>query len=231
MIELSFFNNLIEFIDELTELLKEDWQKFKIFFKENKNSIIWLFISLITLQFTNFMSLGTSFNIYLKKNNIQQRGGNGTVPAPVPEPVSETIKTTNLPLPANAPKGPKTKDEQIANEKKKILDKKADKKKAKEEKKAKKNKGVGEDSDVKDIDKKLGIFNKLKGKISDSAGQHGMMGPVFSNLDGVMRAFEGIIALVTFILIIVGIISLPIFIFLIITYCIIKFILGKLVLI
>ena len=230
MIELSFFNNLIEFIDELIELLKEDWQKFKIFFKENKNSIIWLFISLITLQFTNFMSLGTSFNIYLKKNNIQQGGGNS-------ETVSETQKTTNASTnapknaPVNAPKGPKTKDEQIANEKKKILDKKADKKKVKEEKKAKKNKGAGEDSDVKDIDKKLGIFNKLKGKISDSAGQHGMMGPVFSNLDGVMRAFEGIIALVTFILIIVGIISLPIFIFLIITYCIIKFILGKLVLI
>jgi len=220
MIKLSFFDNFKDFINELIELLKEDWQKFKIFFKENKNSIIWLFISLITLQFTNVMSLGSSFNIYLKKNNIQQGGANDG-------PVVSTAPAA----PEKKPEAPKTKDEQIANEKKKILDKKAEKKKAKEDKKKEKGDGEGEDSDVKDIDKKLGIFNKLKGKISDSAGQHGMMGPVFSNLDGIMRAFEGIIAFVTLILIIVGIISLPVLIFLIITYCIIKFILGKLVLI
>ena len=36
MIEFEFCDNLIDFIEELNELLKEDWRKFKIFIKENK---------------------------------------------------------------------------------------------------------------------------------------------------------------------------------------------------
>ena len=68
MIEFDFFDNISEFLEELKELLEEDWRKCKLFIKENKKYILWLFITLITLQFTDIFSLGSSWNNYCKKN-------------------------------------------------------------------------------------------------------------------------------------------------------------------
>jgi len=202
MIKFSFFDNIIDFINELIGLLKEDWIKFKLFFKENKSYIIWLFITLITLQITDIMSLGASFNIYQKKNNMQKGGS--------VEPLSESSK-------------------KIASEKKRLLDKSTSKKKAKEDKaksksdkqstesesKSKEGSETSKDGDSKDVRKKLSMFKRLQG-------------PVLGNFGGIFAALEGIFSVFVFILIIVGILSLPIFIFLIITYCVIKHIVGKL---
>ena len=46
--------------------------------------------------------------------------------------------------------------------------------------------------------------------------------PVFGNLDKIFNMTKGMFALVMFILIIVGVLSLPVIIFIIITYCIVK---------
>jgi len=246
MIEFEFFDNLLDFIEELYELLKEDWRKFKVFYKENKDYLIWLFIGLITLKFTDLMSLGSSWNKYCKKNNIQTGGANES---PIKAPTEAPTETpTEKPKPPEVPKTPeeqakadkdakkKEKRDSVDAAKKKIVDKKADKKQEKADKAAgidpkapKSNDGGpgkdGEDS-VKGIDKKLGFFNKLKGKLKTSAGQHGMAGPVLGNLDGIFGAVGGMFTFVAFILVLLGILSLPVLIFLVITYCIIKKIVG-----
>ena len=197
MIEFDFFDNLIDFIEELYELLKEDWEKFKLFIKENKTYVIWFFIALITLQITDLMSLGSSWDRYCKKNNIQKGGGNESA-----EPEEE--------------KSDRKKQKDL------LLEKAALKKEAKKA-------AEGEDS-VKGIDKKLSFFNKLKGKVQTGVGQHGLAGPVLGNLDGIFGAVGGMFTLAATILIFFGILSLPVLIFLVITYCVIKMLVGKLAL-
>ena len=225
MIEFDLFENLIDFIDELYLLLKEDWIKFKLFVKENKNYVLWLFIALITLQFTDIMNLGSSWNRYCKKNNIQNGGGNGSVN------ISKTSEPEKPKTPEEQAKADKKekKDKLVGEEKQKILDKSAAKKAEKEAKKAESTDGGpdGEDS-VKGVEKKLGLFNKITGKIKNSAGQHGFAGPVLGNLEGVFGAVGGMFTFAAAILIFVGILSLPVLIFLILTYCVIKMMVGKL---
>ena len=202
--------------------------------------MIWLFIAIITLQFTDVMSLGTSWNRYCKKNKIQI-GGEGEAPAPEPpkNTTPEPPKNTTAEPPKNKEGGDeeggdnkKKKgeggDEEGGDNKKKKGEGDGDEEGGDNKKKKGEGEGDGEDS-VKSIDKKLGLFNKLKGKVKSSAGKFGMAGPVLGNLDGIFSAVEGIFTLLTVILIFIGIISLPALIFLIITYCIIKMIVGKLV--
>ena len=296
MIEFDLFDNLIDFIDELYILIKQDWVKFKLFVKENKNYILWLFIALITLQFTDIMNLGSSWNRYCKKNNIQQGGSNSgsaetaTPTADSATPTAETKPAETKPAeqkaeqkaapatptatppetkPATPPATPPAKPEgetksatspaetktnkqaevksaETAKTNKPEGEKKTnkpedEKKTAESEGEKKTNKPTGEkkagtgnsenkdkEDTVKDIDKKLGFFNKLKGKIKDSAGQHGLAGPVLGNLEGIFGAVGGIFTFAATILIFLGILSLPVLIFLIITYCVIKMMVGKL---
>ena len=195
----NFINNITEFIDELIELLKEDWRKFKHFYNENSNYIFYLFIALVTMQFTDVMSLGTSWNRYSKKNNIQTGGANQSLTA-------QTIEEKTL-SPVEAYKQKKISQKNTKREAKKLASQTAS------------------DAGIK---KKLNLFQRLKGRVSGSAGAHGLAGPVFSNIDGIINALGGVFTLIGFILVIVGVLSLPILIFLIITYYILKTILGKL---
>ena len=215
----NFINNITEFIDELIELLKEDWRKLKHFYNENHNYIYFLFIAIITLQFTDVMSLGSSWNRYSKKNNIQM-GGAAATAGPITTGTANDSKNKAV---------PKTKEEEVDLIKKELIDKKKTKEQAKEDKKqADKEKASG-DGELKDVKKKLNLFESLKGRVNKSAGKHGLAGPIFSNLDNIFGAVSGMFVFVGIILAILGILSLPILIFLIITYSILKVILGKLV--
>ena len=206
MINFIFFDNLIDFFNELYELLKEDWKKFKLFMNENKKNLIWLFIALITLQITDLITFGNSCNKYYKKQNAQiQKGGSN---APPTEPAKE-LTPVELKAQKKAESALK-----VAAEKKKILEKKADKK----------------DTESQKVQKNLDLFNKLKGK-KTALAKHGVAGPVFSNLEGIFDAVGGIFSIFVTLLTILGVLSLPILIFIIITYCVIKKILGHLALI
>ena len=238
MIEFDFFENILEFIEEFYELLKEDWRKFKLFVKENKEYIIWLFIALITLQFTDVMSLGSSWNRYCKKNNIQIGGSNA---GPGPEPEKHTNAGPEPPkvLSPEEAKAEKKKQKQDATDAKKTdKQKKKDDKQAKKdvkssEKQAKKDAKAshdGPEDSAKSVNKKLGMFDKLKGKAKAGVGKHGMSGPILGNLDGIFGALEGMFAFAALILIIIGILSLPVLIFIVITYSIIKKIASNLAL-
>ena len=238
MIEFDFFDNISEFLEELKELLEEDWRKCKLFIKENKNYILWLFITLVTLQFTDILSLGSSWNNYCKKNNIQYGGGNAD-PSKLQGEAEEAPAKTKKELKAEkkqakkdakaekkefdkSDEGKKAKADKAASDKSAKAEKKAIKKQAKED--------AGGDS-VKSVDKKLGLFNRLKGNVKATAGKHGLAGPVLGNLGGLFAAVEGLFYLLTFILIVIGIVSLPFLIFLVLTYCIIKMMVSKLALI
>ena len=228
MIEFAFFDNLIEFLDELYELLKEDWLKFKLFVKENKKNLIWIFFALITLQFTNILNIGNSCNKYYKNKNIQtidhQKGGSNAVAGPSAGPSGDAAGAA---APAAADAGPMTKEAFKAKEKaEKTAKIDAAKKKIVEKKEAKKTAKEG-DSESKNVQKNLDLFNQLKGKVSNAAGQHGLAGPIFGNLEGVMGGVTGLFTVFATLLVVFGILSLPVLIFIIITYCIIKMIVGK----
>lgn len=224
MLEFNFCNNIVLFIDELIELLKEDWIKFKIFFKENKNYIICLFVALFTVQFTHVMAVGTSYNIYRKKNNIQYGGENATA-----APAAAADTKTNAPAEAKDKTNADTKttDAKKTNAETKPADAATNKAKAD----AAAEKEALSDNESKSVKQKLSFLDKVKGKVmGDGSKKHSSMGPIFSNLGGIFDSLESVFVIFATILIIIGILSLPIFIFLIITYCIIKHIVGKLVL-
>jgi len=214
MVNFIFFDNLIEFLNDLYELLKEDWKKFKLFINENKKNLLWLFIALITLQITDLISFGNSCNKYYKKQNAQLQHGGSTDPV-VATPPAET-KPSGTPEPTTAEP---TKQTKIEIEKQKILDKK----KAKLDKK----KGT---SESKQVQKNLDLFKKLKGQTS-KIGQSGAAGPVFSNLEKIFDAVGGVFSIFVTLLTILGILSLPILIFIIITYCVVKKLLRHLALV
>ena len=60
------------------------------------------------------------------------------------------------------------------------------------------------------------------GRSQSRFGRNMRRNPVFGNLDKIFNMTQGMFALVMFILVIVGVLSLPVIIFIIITYCIIK---------
>ena len=214
MINFNFFNNLIDFIDELFELLKEDWKKFKLFAKENKKNLIWLFIALITLQFTDLIHIGNSCNKYYKNENIKLQKGGSVAPPPLPLPRVDRSKKpgAGAPAAATAPAAPVAPTTAAPE--------------------AEKSKGKGKevDSESKDVQKKLDLFNELKGK-KNKLAKDGLAGPIFSNLEGIFGAVGGIFSLLVTILTILGILYLPVLIFIIITYCVIKKVLGHLALV
>jgi len=233
MNEITFCDNIIDFLNELYNLLKEDWIKFKKFVKENKNYLIWLFIAIITLQFTDILSLGSSWNKYCKKNNIQNGGANDAVSgsdSSTATNTSDSPEATKELSPTEEKAAKKaSKKKSIEEAKKKLLNKAEDKKAKKDGKNSKTGEGEDGEESVKSIDKKLSFFNKLKGKIQSVPGKPGLAGPIFGNMEGIFNAVGGMFTLAAVILVFIGIISLPVLIFIVITYCVIKKMVSKFV--
>ena len=214
-------DDIIDFTNELIYLIKQDWEKFKKFVKEYKKYVFWIVVLFITMQFTDLMSLGSSWERYCNKNginnnsngnsNIQKGGANApaVAPAPTASPTDATAAAANAP-------------EETAEQSKKRL--KTEKKTAHKEdirKKARQLLSNKSGSETKDIEKKLGWFKKFKANLGNGAG------PVFGNLDRIFKYTEAMFVIITSLLIIVGVLSLPVLIFLIITYCVIKMMVGK----
>ena len=223
MINFNFFENLIDFFDELFELLKQDWKKFKLFVKENKKKLLWIFIALITLQFTSLIHVGNSCNKYYKvENNKLQRGGSAASFDQAAKAAHAAAQGAAGAAPAAGAAGaapaaaaPKSRRE-IA--KQRVLEKQA------------KKKAMKKDSESKNVQKNLDLFNKLKGE-KDKLSKDGLAGPIFGNIDSIFEKLGAIFSLFAVILTILGILSLPILIFIVITYCIIKKVLTHLALV
>ena len=75
------------FLKELWELLKDDFQKFKIFINEKKQYIYWIIISFISIQFVSIFTVGKNYDNYITKHcggSLNQTGGDGEGPAQGP---------------------------------------------------------------------------------------------------------------------------------------------------
>jgi hypothetical protein len=217
MTEITIFDELILFTKELIELLNEDWIKIKKFIKENIKYVFWVCVLFITMQFTDIISLGASYDRYCKLNGIQ-RGGEGHPPEvkaspPAGAPTGTPAAPHGAPpggehgaAPHGAPPGGEHgAAPHGAPGGEHGTDVKADAKKEKKEKKEKKPKSAV---------KGKGMTGKIKSSIQNN--------PVFGNLDKIFGMVEGMVALITLILIVVGIMSLPILMFIALTYCVLK---------
>lgn len=78
--------------------------------------------------------------------------------------------------------------------------------------------------------KRISFFENIKnkfGKGGTSGGRYGMLGPVFGNMDRIFDSVKTVFYILAIILTIVGIISIPVLIFLIITYMVIKLLVKR----
>lgn len=182
-------DELFDFTNELIELMKEDWKKFKIFIKEYKKYMFWILVLFITMQFTDLMSLGTSWERYCKKNDIN------------------TTDSKNIKYNTIDNKNIDNKNIKYNNIKKIQTG------------------GAGASSESKDIARKIGWFKQFKGQMTGNLGTGA--GPVFGNFERIFKYTEALFVIVTSLLIIIGVISLPVLIFIIVAYCVLKKLVKK----
>lgn len=210
----EIINEFFEFVDELVELMQEDWERFKKFVKEYKNYVFWFFVLLITMQFTDIITLGKYIEKMCNQNMIQKGG-------------QESVLKLNDNIP-----GETSNDETKQAEKDKPEQSKSDLKEGKkllqqmqkeQQGQQQQRRGQGQDDELKRTEKQLGFFKRMKQQITGVPGQRaGLAGPIFNSLNRSMDYMQNIVAVITFILTAIGIISLPVFIFLIASYYIIK---------
>lgn len=248
-------DDFCEFVDELVELMQEDWERVKKFIKEYKNYVFWFIVLSITMQITDIGTLGRYVDkmCNMERKNVKKIGGgtgdspNGPPPPPPPPPMVIPSKPQgNLFQNIKSSKGVKPSTV-AAFEKGKQLgqqqgQQQAQQAKSKEElalqqQQQTKNEikdlesSMGKDDELKKTEKQLSFFQRMKQKVSgvDPQGKRiGALGPLFGGMEKAMDYMKNIMAVLTFILTAIGIISLPVFIFLIITYFVIKTIASKL---
>ena len=209
----TIIDELFEFAEELTLLIKQDWEKSKQFIKKHKTYFFWILALFVSMQFTDILSLGKSWDIYCKKHNIQSGGGNSNAPPPLPPPrVNRSSK----------PKGADGESSKVADG-------------AKQGEEASKGTGAGAGGPTsagqpqRMRTQSQGLMGQSRiGRSQSRFARTMRRNPVFGNLDKIFNMTQGMFALVMFILIIVGVLSLPVIIFIIITYCIIKNICSRL---
>jgi len=225
----TIIDELIEFAEELTLLIKQDWEKSKQFIKKHKTYFFWILALFVSMQFTDILSLGKSWDIYCKKHNIQSGGGNSNAPPPLPPPrVNRSSK----------PKGDDGESSKGADgESSKGADGESSKGAdgAKQGEEASKGTGAGAGGPTatgqpqRMRTRSQGLMGQSRiGRSQSRFARTMRRNPVFGNLDKIFNMTQGMFALVMFILIIVGVLSLPVIIFIIITYCIIKNICSRL---
>jgi hypothetical protein len=193
MSSITLFDELIIFTNELIDLINQDWIKFKKFYKEHKKYMFWIFTLFITMQFTDIINLGNSWNKYCKMNSIKQYGGATPPPASAPAPAPAPAST-----PAAAPAAASTPVAAAAT-------------------------AASTPPPTTSKLKTRSLFRRTKSNFASSIRNN----PVFGNLDKIFGAVSGMFMVIAFICLIVGIISLPVVIFIVITYCILKNLLTR----
>jgi hypothetical protein len=266
----TIFDELIDFFNELYNLLSEDLRNSFLFITENKNYFIYAVLLTIIIQITGVENLGNSIEKYCSKIDIHRQyknhigGGNA-------EPDTGNDKSTTfrqLRAQKQADKKQKKKDKEAQEKAKKKAEYMAKKETSSAEKghtenqKAeylKQKEGVFDAKDSgmdlkiskqssrekydtemkakkqaeeesKANQKRISFFEGIKQKFSQGGewgGRHGVLGPVFGNMEAIMSSVKTVFYVLTIILTIAGILSLPALIYIIITYMVIKFIVGR----
>lgn len=204
------WDNFKLFCNELYELILEDLYNFIQFLKANKKYFIYGVILVILSQIVNINSLGESARKYCNKNI--QHGGASLVATPT---VSVSESAQNI-------LGNKTKRRALIQKKMQEsmmaeTEKKTDKLLGKKKGEFEKNK------------ERISFFQKMKAKFQPGGwfGRFGALGPVFGNLEAIMDSVKWLFAFIAFVAIFVGAVSLPVIIFMVLTYFVIKSLLRK----
>lgn len=246
----SVWDECKEFFKELWDLLKIDLHNSYLFLTENKNYLVCAIILAFLLQFADINNLGTSFEKFCNKNNIDTginlKGGGGG------QPDIATFRSSEAELQAadKEVKQQKKEDKKAMAFKKEAAkkglsgaeadayasqqksaqnlhksrqsSKKAYDAEAKQQKK--------EESAAQANQKRISFFEQIKNKFAKGTnwgGTFGALGPVFGNMEKIMDSVKTIFYILTVILTIAGILSIPVLIFLIITYMVFKTMVGK----
>lgn len=211
MLEIHW-ENLKLFCNELYELLLDDFTTFINFLTSNKQYVIYSILLIILTQIVSINSLGNSVRKYCKVTSIQD-GGAGGVAGAGGSIVSRMTSSTA-----------KTELTKMGDSQKMDIFKKGTKLKT-EAKSAK----MLQTSELDKNKERINFFQKMKQKFQPGGwfGRFGALGPVFGNLEAIMDSVKWLFALMLVIAIIVGALSLPVIIFMVITYFVIKSLLGK----
>ena len=244
----SIWEELKEFWDELVDLLYTDLRNSYLFLIENKNYFMCAVILAILLQFTSISTLGISFDRYCNKtinNHIKQSGGGeGTPESNASQKVQEYAdykkmkkdqkaqKKADKKAAKEAEKEASLTDEQKASRdaKKKEISLFTAKQSSKNAYKTEAKERQAKEDESKANQKRIGFFENIKnkfGKGSSWGGQYGTLGPVFGNMEKIFDSVKTIFYIAAIVLTIAGVLSLPVLIFLIITYMVFKAMIGK----
>lgn len=185
------------------ETIKTDLKNSYLFIIANKTYFIYIIILVILSQYVN---------ISPSRLNKKQYGGSNSQP---------NNKSTPSP-----PEGLSKKEQ----EKQEIQNQINQAKLIKESKKQYNQEMKEKDNESKANLQRIGFFQGIKakfGKGSTWGGQYGSLGPVFGNMDKIFGSVKTVFYIVTIILTIAGVLSIPVLIFLIITYMVFKAMLNK----
>ena len=238
----STWEDISEFFSELWDLLYIDFQNSYIFLSNNKNYFLYAVILTILLQFTNINNIEQTFK-KISKNDMQNKYNKH----------NKHNKYSNINLTGGAA-GISTfqQDQQIISKHKnnKLTSARhqnltqrygADLVKGLEVDEAKSSSKKAYDAQVKDEkrkeseskinEKRLSFFEKLKSKYGKNTkfGEYGILGPVFGNMEKIFESVKTLFYIITIILTIAGVLSLPVLIFLIITYMVFKSMVSRFV--
>lgn len=235
----TIWDEIKEFWNELIDLLYIDLHNSYLFLIENKNYFIYAVILAILLQFTSINNISTSVEKYCKKSINNLSGGGGEEPSVLQYTDYKKGKSDQKKADQQAQRQQKQAEinatltpEQLAKKqsiKEKLEIGKSRKSSKKAYLQAEKAQKL-QDDESKANQKRISFFEKIKakfGKGSKWGGQYGALGPVFGNMEKIFDSVKTVFYIITIILTIAGILSIPVLIFLIITYMIIKTMVGK----
>ena len=205
MLEIHWENFKL-FCNELYELLLDDFNTFINFLTANKQYVIYSILLVILTQIVSINSLGNSARKYCKGTSIQD-GGAG-----------------NIMVSRMTSSAAKAELREMSNSQKMDIFKKTTKLKT-EAKSAK----MLQSSELDKNKERINFFQKMKQKFQPGGwfGRFGALGPVFGNLEAIMDSVKWLFTLMLVIAIIVGALSLPVIIFMVVTYFVIKSLLRK----
>jgi len=211
-----YWENFKLFCNELYELLLDDFNTFINFLTANKQYVIYSILLVILTQIVSINSLGNSARKYCKGTLIQGGGAGASSLASASGNSIVSRMTSNT---AKA-KFSKMSSKQQADIFKKGMDLK---------KEAKTDKLLKKKSEFEKNKDRISFFEKMKQKFQPGGwfGRFGALGPVFGNLEAIMDSVKWLFALMVVIAIIVGALSLPVIIFMVVTYFVIKSLLRK----
>jgi hypothetical protein len=199
--EINSTDNSLTFIDKIIDGVRVDFTNSINFIYANYKYIIWIIILVILLQFTNINYIGRTFEKICSSSNKTNS--------------NNTKLKKNIQQNGGADDNGSKRDEGVTGGK------------------SVNNMTPSElNSEIKQNDKRLNFLQDLKQKFSKGGtigGKYGIAGPIFGNLDKIFSTVRFIFFILLMILMAAGAMTIPVFIFLIITYIVVRYIVRNFV--